>query len=484
MSILEAFFIAVLILATGAIAIYIIIRPSLGNGLNHGELIIPLEEIAPIWTRHNKEFVRPEPSAGGTDSGQDALDALWGKSPSPDNTAVGQNGTVQMPAAPVANVAIPPAAAASSAPHIGVPAPPATPVSPAPAAPIAPPAQAPGGDLSLSSLAQPLKSLWDDCIGPYREVIKMQKAEGVISELIRLLEKHGHCPSVVIDGDDAESTDLESVRSNLVNTSLRDHSYAVCRNLVKIVKDNIYDPDIRMPSAIIMSLGHDIGKIPEFRESRVFNSKDHAFVGSAKLAEIMVTINEHWVGKVVSSVKEHHLPVKDDMTNMLKQADRLARQNELMTYTQSYVIRPFKEWFDVKTFVTRYIAPGVNACGRNGRWDAFSFHGTIYVIPDWIWEQSKRMCHDFKILDMDFVYVSEKESSIRRIVSAFREKDMTPLLGDNCYGRKFDVRTSVQTKKFTTYYLVPFTIPDYLVEADLERRKDSILSLINAVKPL
>jgi hypothetical protein len=137
----------------------------------------------------------------------------------------------------------------------------------------------PAGSLTLSSVVGPFKALYDDCILPFMKAIRGQGAEEIIRDLLRLLDKHGHCPSVVIDSHDAESLDMESVRDNLVKITLKDHTYAVCRYMIGSLKDNYADHEIMIPSALVMSLAHDIGKIPEFRMTGAYNSRDHARVG-------------------------------------------------------------------------------------------------------------------------------------------------------------------------------------------------------------
>ena len=127
--------------------------------------------------------------------------------------------------------------------------------------------------------------------------------------------------------------------------------------------------------------------------------------------------------------------------------------------------------------------PGVNT-DKTGKWNAFSFKGSIYAKPDWLYEQARRMCQDEKILDMTFVYGSEKDSAQRIIVSALRRENLTPLLGEGFYARKFDVKTSVGVQKLTAYFLTAFLIPDYINIAELESRKTGFTEIISTVKPL
>lgn len=458
MSIGTAVLLAVAILMAGGIAFYIlVISPAMSGGYRNSEMIIPLAEIAPIWTQHNKEITPLSTEEIDPRGDTDQVDILW-------------NAKTEIPETP-----------ATAATAQNVPQPPITSVPSSQPAPAAISQTKP--ELKLSDLEKPLRSIWDDCIQPHKETIKSQGAEEVIMDLLRMLEKHGHCPSVVIDSRDDEANDLITVRDNLAKVTLRDHTYAVCRNMVSNMKKNMMDSESMIPGALVMALGHDIGKIPEFRTSGAYNAKDHAMVGANKLMEMLQGKSDFWAKKVIAAVREHHSPTKDDQTSMLKQADRQARQLELAAHTRSYQIKPFDDWFDLKEYLTKYIAPAVNV-DKTGKWNAFSFKGTIYAKPDWMLEQARRMCRDKHILDMTFIYDSEKESATRMVVSALRKENLTPLIAENHSGRKFDIRTSVGVRKLTALFLTAFTIPDYVNATELESRKVGFTEIIDAVKPL
>lgn len=482
MSVLTAILLVAAVFLTGGVAIYMTIRPSLKNE-SDDVIVIAMADIAPIWMKHNTEIIPLGP--GEIEKTGDYLDALWSNTEKTADPTTETKPEPQQPAGPLP----------VAEPAVITPRPtPGEKSIEAPPCEIKPPVEnkemphalsVPAGlsDLNLSALEKPLISIWSDCIAPYTEQIKNQGAVEVIMTLLRLLEKHGHCPSVVIDKRDDESNDLISVRDNLVNTTLRDHTYSVCRYMVANMKKNIMDCDTMIPSALVMALGHDIGKIPEFRISGAYNAKDHTQVGANKLAEITQGINAFWVKKAINAVRDHHSVTKDDMTSMLKQADREARQAELITYTRSYQIKPFDQWFDLKKFLINYIAPGVNV-DKTGKWNAFSLNGTIYAKPDWIHEQARRMCHEEKILDVKLVYISERESVLRMIVSTMRKENLTPLLGDNYYARKFEIKTGLGIHKPMAQFMTAFSAPDYINIPEIESRKAGFTELIIAVKPM
>ena len=509
-----ALFLVVITLVVGFVILYLIVSPTLLNVRRHNEpLVIPLAEISPIWTMHNVEMA-PLSAEETENTGQgDILDAMWNtteatpaaEEPEAQPTAAPAVPTLQAAPRELKPAGKPPerppwekweqgkAAAAAKAQEAPQPAEKTTeklpekpvekPVAKTEAAPAAKAEQQPPAvGLSLSALVGPLKSLYDDCIVPYKKVLKSQGAEEIVRDLLRLIEDHGHCPSVVIDSKDEESLDMITVRDNLVKVTLKDHTFAVCRYMIGNLKSTFQDYEIMIPSALVIALAHDIGKIPEFRMSGAYNSRDHARVGADKLAEMMEGSSAVWVKKAIKAVNGHHSPTREDMTALLKQSDRQARQAELAVCTRAYTVKPFQEWFDLKKYLTNYVAPGVNAT-QTGKWNAFSFRGTIYAKPDWLYEQARKMCHDEKILDLMFIYTSEKDNAIRVVVSAMRRENITPLLGENYPARKFEVRTSVEVKRLPAFFLTAFMVPDYINIMEIESRKSGFTEIIDAVTP-
>ena len=463
-----AFLLILVTLLCGVIAAGIVMRPS-AVASKKDVIEFNLTDIAPVWTQFNKEFV---PLTAAETKQEANIEGIWDKQLADDTEK--QPAVVPDPAgpSPVSGlyIASPPPPAAAASP----PAPPSLPVAEIPA----------GTGLNLAELAEPLKSLWDDCIIPYRSVISSQGANKTIMAILRLIEEHGHCSSVLIDGNDSESVDLNSVRDTLAKVKLRDHTYSVCRYLVGSLKDTYKDYINMVPAALVMSLAHDIGKIPEIRLTGTYNSRDHALVSGDKLAEIIGGGDALWSRKAIKAVREHHLKSADDTTVLLKRADRQARQAELVTITRNFSIKTFAEWFDIKKYLTSYIAPLVNVTQVN-KWNAFSFRGVIYAQPDFIYEQARKMCHDEKALDLSFVYESEKENVQRMVVSALRKADMAPFMGDNFTGRKFDIKTKMAVKNMRpSYYLTAITIPEYINTIEMESRKTGFAEIIETVVPI
>lgn len=483
------------IILAGAIAMYIIIRPSLHQPFRNKPLIIPLEEISGIWTRYNKDVM---PQHTGSIENEDDMDTLWNpmtgytvdNSRSPDASALQphQTPTVQIGSAGSnatgsqlsKDIYLPDrqnTEAVLSGSQV-------TPVPQQEVLTIVKQQDPAPVKLSLADLHESLVSVWSECIAPYKKLIKIQGLEEIIMTLLKLLEKQGNfCPSIVVDNRDDESLDLLMVRDKLLSISLKEHSYTVCRKLVSIIKRDMPNADYMIPTAVIIALGHDIGKIPEYRLSRIYNSCDHAYVSSDKLAELLLGRTEFCVKKCIDAVRLHHSATKDYLTCLLQQAERQSRQMELVSFDPTYQTMPFEKWFNVKKYINDYIAPLVNI-DRKGKWNAFSFNGTIYAKPDWLYEMAKEMCCKENILDMNFVYTSEKDAAIRMIVNAMRKENLTPLLGEKYYARKFDVRTSQGGKKPLVLYMTALNIPLSINTVDIESQKTGFTKIIERVKPL
>jgi hypothetical protein len=219
---------------------------------------------------------------------------------------------------------------------------------------------------SVEIIPELLSSFLDDCINPYEKTIETQGVLSVVQSLIDIMEKHGSVPSVVMDAGDDESLSLVSVRDNLVKISLKDHTYSVTRNMIALLKEEYRDYENLIPKAIIVSLAHDLGKIPELRESRLYNTSEHPLISASKLDELFVGMDDvFWRKDAVEVVREHHISTNNQFTNLLKAADRKAREMELIIFSSGYEIKPFKAWFDADEFL-KMLEPDINTA-KNGK---------------------------------------------------------------------------------------------------------------------
>lgn len=327
---------------------------------------------------------------------------------------------------------------------------------------------------------EPLKSFWNECIQPYMEVYKAQNVADVIKELTNLLEKHGHCPSVVMDNKDRASIDLLSVRDNLAQVSLKEHTYSVARILLRLIKETYVDCENHIPKGVICALAHDMGKIPELRLTNLYNTYEHPLISANKLNELFAGKDIFWAKQAVKAVTEHHIKTSDQFISLLKQADRQARQIELLKFAKEFTVESFNNWFD-PMLLLKEIEGIINHIQSKNKWEAFSFKGMAYCKPDFLYEAAKKICREKKILDLTFVYESEKESAMRRIASACREADLvSDILKADQYARRFEIVFQMNKKKFM---LTPIKLSRLENLQEIENRKTGFLEIIEKVIP-
>lgn len=169
---------------------------------------------------------------------------------------------------------------------------------------------------------------------------------------------------------------------------------------------------------------------------------------------------------------------------MLREADKQARQMELVRFTQNYNIESFNSWFNVEEFLKAF-KDRINVTAK-GKVDVFLFKGIVYAKPESLYDTAKQLMFDKKVLDMLFLYESERENAVKKIVEKLREKGLIPdIISEPYITRKFEIRMKMQIKK-QQQVLVAIKADTYLSELEIiERRKaGSQLELIEAVIPV
>lgn len=150
----------------------------------------------------------------------------------------------------------------------------------------------------------------------------------VIVKILQILDKEGECPSVMGKGEDTCGHEPEREIGNelyqyLSLTPLWKHSLLVARKYVAK-----FQYDVMVPDALIISLGHDLGKIPRYYK-KIYKSGDHAALSTNILngiAEYCALPNRNELNRIIMS---HHLLVPcTPLAEQLKAADGEARSIE------------------------------------------------------------------------------------------------------------------------------------------------------------
>ena len=211
-------------------------------------LIISLEELAPVWLRHNHDFRPPQGEVGRTMS----------------------------------------APAMSMAEALAPPAPPQASAVPAPAGVGVGENGVPAVLAVVTTKRAQSSALVRDFIMPYHGILETQGALTPLLRMVDVLEEYGQCPSVVLEAktQDEEAGDLLSIRDTLAQVTLRDHTHRVTKHGIERLLATYQDPEPLIPKMLVACLGHDFGKIPGFRQSGIYSLRDHPAISVVKVREI------------------------------------------------------------------------------------------------------------------------------------------------------------------------------------------------------
>ena len=168
-----------------------------------------------------------------------------------------------------------------------------------------------------------IEAFWSEYIES-RPLIVKGKRLGIIMHLIKMLDDEGVCPSVVNKNDnEAESQFAKNLYDKLASIPLWKHSLLVAKKY--IAKFN--EPTM-IPDALIIALGHDIGKIPSYHDT-YYKQGDHSWISVQilnMLPEYRALSNRDEIDRII---RGHHLLKTDyKLTNLLKEVDGEARKDE------------------------------------------------------------------------------------------------------------------------------------------------------------
>jgi hypothetical protein len=333
---------------------------------------------------------------------------------------------------------------------------------------------------NTAGLSDTGKLIISSYIWPYRRIFMLQNVLDITTDLIRLLELHGDCPSILMTMKDEESANLRTVRESLAGITLKEHTYCVVLNLISAYKNDYPDYHVHIPGAVVAALAHDIGKIPDVIDS-VSDTREHPVISARKLAEMFAGKNGMFAEKVISAIENHHSQSKNSFTRMLQHADRKARQTELLKLSQNSKIAPLSSWFSLEEFYKR-LEPHINFAKGSFGWKAFSFRGVIYCKPEVIYEIAKDLCTEFYIIDLIFLDESLRDKAIDQVVRYLRDHDMVP---DELKVSRFLRRYTIKTHDIRSYkaFLTPLKPAGFYNMSELESRKIGFLEIVKSVRP-
>ncbi len=417
-------------------------------------LIVSLQDLAPIWLRHNDDF-RPMMEDGvRVGSGVELTMAQ----------ALAPEGSLRPPVVE-------------------------TPISPATGSvvSVAPKATLPMVSHAASISGRAASSvLVRDYIVPYQGMLQTQGVLVPIVKMIDLLEEYGQCPSVVLEQktQDEECGDLYSIRDTLAKVNLKDHTHRVTRHGLGALMASYKDPEPLIPKMLVACLGHDLGKIPAFRASGLYSMRDHPAVSIVKVKEAFEGHDVFWLEEVCQVIGAHHRHVKDGFSSLLKQADGRAREEEVAYVTQTMEIKRWEDWFTVPEFmalIEPLINMGEGSAGRKQEWVAVSVGGVVYCQTSALYGLVKELARNKKIVDIHLLRMSDKEEVMRRVAKSLGTAGvLADPIGEGFYGRKYSLR--LKSKKQVGVYCVPIAEAAFQTTPSvLQQRKTGFFTLIEEV---
>ena len=322
---------------------------------------------------------------------------------------------------------------------------------------------------------------------PYRDMLERQQAWDGVVKLVEMLDVHGGCPSLVLDhlGVDEESQDLFSFRQILGAVTLRDHTERMTRLVLEECRRVYRDFEPLIPKALVVGLGHDLGKIPVFRKSGLYSKQDHPEISAMKVREVFGEQPPFWLEDALTAIRSHHkYSGRDPFCDLVKRADARAREEEIVAGTKDFRVVPFEEWFHPEELLAR-IRPQVNVLDRGSKCLAFSYQDVLYCDPDSIFLMVMAMAKDAKVLDLRFSRKTDQEAVLCQVTGQLKNAGLLARdVGDGFYGRRFTITALQGTKaKSMPFHLLPLKLSALGGQpSEFEVRKTGWLQVIEKVE--
>jgi hypothetical protein len=250
--------------------------------------------------------------------------------------------------------------------------------------------------------------------------------------------------------------------------------------------------ELFIPSVITAALAHDLGKIPSLWSASSLRKNGHEAVSAATLESLLVGHrNEEFTKSVVNAVRYHHANIEiDTVARVILAADAKAREYEIMSADPRFTVKPLRDWLDLTKFA-ELLLPAVNQLtlkNRQARWNAMSFQGVVYCMPNYVRHLLSLLAMENHIVDYRLVRASFPEDN-RSVLADFadmlRDRGLLAYrIKERCFGLKFLLRSSIpalQGKDFLTIPIKAELFP--VLPSELERSKTDYLKTIVSVRP-
>jgi len=337
------------------------------------------------------------------------------------------------------------------------------------------------------------------------------RARSVAEGILEILDTEGGCPSVVDVNGETESHLDRDTYGRLAKVPLREHAVDTAEEMLRLV-----EPGPMTPMAVIAALGHDLGKIPGYRQD-LYSLGDHPVISVTVLEKIPGFSDLSNRDDIVRAIRDHHRKPVDFFSMKLKEADQEARKKEL---TRSFSLNaenadeqpeppdeekqetagtdPVKSrdyaggdddrdkkknkpreieipWYDGQE-ILREIAGRINVCDE-GRWEAFSMsNGYVYAQVGLMWTVAKTVARkrgDVSVLigDADGELRANIIYSIVQRLKTEQNAIARGLIRDGFFSAPFIVKMRDGTLHPQAYY-IPFNLEAFgVLPSELEVKK-------------
>ncbi|MDD2273803.1 MAG: HD domain-containing protein [Desulfuromonadaceae bacterium] len=362
----------------------------------------------------------------------------------------------------------------------------------------------------------------------------------VIVHLLKILDEEGMCPSVVgikqyagvgkqiPDPDSAYGTEA---LAQLATVPLYQHSLSVTRKFVAKNPERIM-----LPTILIVSLAHDIGKIPSYH-NQYYSTADHPRISViilASMPEYVALPNKNELDNIIRN--HHQITPSNPLTACLKRCDQEARNDELGAFlglkaqlksaeviplpiptplsqpetntatddvsqewdhplgaleSVKYVSQKVKlpTWFNADSILSGIhgLINQVEKTSSGVKWHAVSLpNGLVYVKPEALWQVIHQVSNGDPMVLVADADEETKRNLLYTVVwelSATRDAIATELMTNSYYTTKASI-VSNNDKAFSKL-LIPFRVDAFgVLTSDLESTKPAVLrKIVKDIRP-
>jgi len=360
------------------------------------------------------------------------------------------------------------------------------------------------GDIDTLQWKNDLITLfYDRHVTPYLKTLESLGFLNPIKKILKILDDYGECPSVQ-EHDNSDRRYWKKRYQELSKITLTEHTLNVAVELAGQKTTHSPEYAASMGRLLITGLGHDLGKIPEYRKGETEDDRDH-HLRSRDILDKLLPENLRSRQEILKAVQGHHYSSDDPdaLTTLLKKADQEARRKELQQDSievenksengadkkkcqnlqkpaegkNKYRIEKIDlEWLNEKELMD-LIDRKINFVNKSNQYQAFSCKetGLVYVQPEVIFDCVMALAMKHK--QFGFAVYSRSRQDRNNVilnVKKLLEKHIHGKIGPTFVGQKYQIVTW-EGKKLNPGFYLPIKISAFSTPStEIERRKNGV----------